>query len=352
MTVDVLDPETQQITAREIDLEGPGGFEGAFRLPHGAGALLVVLREQGTAVFAAEVAGRGGETVSLRIARAEQGRYSIFGDQRNVYYLQPNGARSRWLRRQGSACDLAILVDGTMVGPGDIVSSLPALLETAAWEEMAGRIAEFAGSLAAAVPGLRTAIVAFGDHAMPPLTRRGYVTWPDARQAVFRPWRDEEDLRSQLRAVPPADGADFVDALADGFHACRQLPWRPDARKLVMLVGDSPGYSIEEAALPELRMSDARVRELDVFEQADALFDMGVEVAAIQSTVASLRLVESEENAARLLDYTRGQYARAASLPDWMWPAGEFDPRHAARQWLEHREVIARGECAGYWAGR
>ena len=70
-----------------------------------------------------------------------------------------------------------------------------------------------------------------------------------------------------------------MDALADALAECASARWHPEARKLLVVTGDSPGYSILN---PAPWGANAAVREKDVETVALDLHRKGVEGSSVR----------------------------------------------------------------------
>ena len=129
---------------------------------------------------------------------------------------------------------------------------------------------------------VRLAGMAFADHPLHKVSAHDLVPAftlfpriPEQRRLEPIP---PSDLRSLLSRVPSSSGGDFVDALADALAECASARWHPEARKLRVVTGDSPGYSILN---PAPWGANAAVREKDVETVALDLHRKGVEVVTI-----------------------------------------------------------------------
>jgi Mg-chelatase subunit ChlD len=119
--------------------------------------------------------------------------------------------------------DLAFVVDTTGSMSGLIV---------AAQAQMITIIAELAR---AASVDMRLGLVEYRDH--PPqdqLIVRTYPLTGDLRQA-----------QAVIRGLSAAGGGDAPEAVLDGvLAACRDLAWRPHARRIAILIGDAPPHGM------------------------------------------------------------------------------------------------------------
>lgn len=196
---------------------------------------------------------------------------------------------------------------------------------------------------------LRLAVLAFGDHPIPGVDanalRSAFSLQHRGQQdrIPMRPFqgRDAQDILQGLKATP---GGDFVDALADALAGCRTLPWSA-ARRLLVIVGDSPGHSIAHPAPPG---ADVLAREHDVDLEVAALHaDRQVEVVTLYNRPPAEMIERISEPARALLVHAEEQYRRLASLPDYARDLDGFDAVALARQLRERSTMIARGASYG-----
>src|SRR5690242_7915138 len=122
-----------------------------------------------------------------------------------------------------NALDLAFVVD-TTGSMGNLIG--------AAQRQMVAMIGEVARS---AEVSLRLGVVEYRDH-------------PPQDRLVFRVHPFTGDLKKAQAAINglKADGGgDTPEAVLDGvLAACRDLKWRPHARRLAVLVGDAPPHGV------------------------------------------------------------------------------------------------------------
>lgn len=226
-------------------------------------------------------------------------------------------------------------------------------------------LADLADALAETGPipadAMRCAVLAFGDRPLSAARARDlaprYLLQPAAEALRFEPWRADA-LRARLASVSATPGGDYVDAVAEGLEACRGLAWRPGARRLVVLAGDSPGFSLLH---PLPAGANARVRDLDVDHQAECLHRHGVLIASLDLGAAGYPgggdpaacdpaagdLAAYDTDAARLRAGTAAQYARLASLPSLAFAGRDIDPRGMAAQLARTADLIGRGASLG-----
>jgi Mg-chelatase subunit ChlD len=88
-------------------------------------------------------------------------------------------------------------------------------------------------------PRLRLALVEFRDHESSGVQKR------PTRTTGFTD--DVERFFEDLSAVQCGGGADAPEAVADGLATCLELPWRAQAQKAIVLIGDAPPHGIGSA---------------------------------------------------------------------------------------------------------
>ncbi len=140
------------------------------------------------------------------------------------------------LRRRG--LDVVIVIDAT--------GSMQNILD-----ETKERMVELVRSIQKLVPTARVGAVAFRDR-------------PDGSAT---PRRDEEDfvikwsdltfngpkVQAFVSGVTAASGGDWEEAVREGLEtAITEMSWRPDAKKIMILVGSSPPHAEEREAIDRL----------------------------------------------------------------------------------------------------
>jgi len=110
-----------------------------------------------------------------------------------------------------------------------------------------------------------------------------YVTSPESPR--LQKLASATTLQRMLDDVRPSTGADFVDALSEGLEACGTIRWRSDSRRIVILVGDSPGFSFR---FPIEGQMDLHARALDVQLEAERLAAKGVEIVTVFSGLGQI----------------------------------------------------------------
>lgn len=256
--------------------------------------------------------------------------------------------------------DLAVVIDATTrIFPRHqeaSISQFPTLLlakpNRESWEAHVDKLCGFVETLHRSCTNCRIAVLAFGDQAMPDNVtafdlQPDYMLYPKPEYRALQAMKPET-LKDRLLAIPPSSGGDFIDALADALAVCDGLLWRqvPGVRKLVLISGESPGYSI----LHPLRKSDACVREHDVDTQALRLNRKSVALLSLYHGPPEeylKDLVGAEKRDLR--EAAREQYARLATLPDLAFDAARFEGAKEAEFILNWSGLLGYGGCCGEW---
>lgn len=314
----------------------------------GASGIHVVLFDDKVVHLRAEVPADPGEVIPLKVELDETTTPHVSSRGRNLILLpgderyDPVPPIAPWPPQ--SPLDLAIIIDGTLRNWEEKGGRL--LDDKNLWGMYVEKLLDFAALI---VDGRnwRATVIAFGDQEMPAVTapdlRPRYHLYPPDDERSLR-LLDLDRLLDTLLAVPVTPGGDFVDALADALAACERLRWREDARKVVVLIGDSPGCSL---LYPLLKGADLCVRQLDVDTQASHLHRLGVEVLTIFNGPAAKVKIDVRPVEQELIRGARAQYFRLASLPELAFEAAVFEP-HAAAERLERVATpIARGAALG-----
>lgn len=335
-----LDATGRELVRTEL---APGESTLRLRCLPGATAIQVAWVDGETTSTRVEVPAEGGEEVALRVQLSEAGGVTFLSSGRPVLTLAPD-ARYRpapplLAPEREAPLDLALVIDGTMLAAS---GDGPLLADKAAWAEQVERLIAFGEALAASADDLRACVVAFADEA-PPQVRAAdlkpeYRLRPEPSHRRLRA-SSPAALRKALLAVEPSSGGDFVDALADALVACAELHWRAEARKVLVVVGDSPGHSLLE---PAPAGADACVREQDVDDAALVLHERGVLIATVYQVPES-KVIEADLEAGReLLRYAAGQYQRLASRPELAFELATLDPAAVAERLVAERGPLGR----------
>jgi hypothetical protein len=386
ITIDVVDEKTGRIESKPLDiLANQSSLLLTLECLKGASALQIVLRKDQTIVFCAEIEVRRARTCEATLSALGGDRFRVECGRRPVFTLAVADPSLRTLAqvmtaRQSESIDLLFLIDGTMryVGRPSAASSQTEavsysfLLEPHnrdQWRAFVDQLTALAAELAKRHRGSRFGVLAFGDDPIPgisnPELKAQYRLKPDPDEGGLGPkfWSDHPDqLQRQLSVLRHTPGGDFVDALAEGFRACRSVDWRHETRKIVFVFGDSPGYSVLHPLAParldtksradtkpivDMRLGNYLVRKVDTDAEADALFEAGVEVFTLYKE--ETESIYQTDAAAPFLDYARNQYQRLATCSEYAATSDKFDALAAASAIIENSSTIfGRGACPGF----
>jgi hypothetical protein len=313
----------------------------------GARAVEILLRRDAHVLLWAEAPCEPSSSTRIHLAQSASGEWQVRAS--GAVRL----AASRWRRQTplrphvDGPLELAFLIDGTMQRPASHDSALVTRLVGSTdgpWPATINELMALAHELSKGA-SFRYAALAFGDYALPGAVRTemrpDYVVDPVETRHTFRTG-DAAATGDALRQLRPTAGADFVDALADGLKAVSALSWSRDARKVLVIVGESPGYSVSD---PPPRLTNAQVRSLDVDSQVRQLHALGIELVSVFSDVLSPETFQQQPD--EHLRYTQDQYTALASTPVYAFRLSSFRGEDVARGLLAPPPVIVRDAFPG-----
>lgn len=361
LRVTVLGADARGTETIRLSQGDDGAYHCQLRALPGASWLHFVLADGEMRLFCCEIAVDGSETVAISL-RPDAAGWRIDVGNRDLLVLPARTPLPPLPipipvtdRDDAQASTQAVIVlDGTLrrfrKGPDALWSSTPLLGDKDAWPPIAKVLTGLMDALAARDLHLRWSILAFGDQEIPGVGAAGLrpeyrLRYPHAGPRIKLQPYNSAALRDALDdlARHPSPGGDFVDALADALFACRSLDWRPGP-KLVVVVGDSPGYSILHPLDP---VGNACARCLDVDSEALALHELGVELATIYLPPPAEALEAMEPRARRLVADAERQYWRLASSASHAAGLDGLDPAQWVEQLLGREFALARGACLG-----
>ncbi len=357
MFIEVISREDGSVQQLPLSFDERGSCSVHLELAPGASAVQVAAREGDEVAAAIEIAAQPGEQVTIEFRRDSQGTIRPMVRNLRVLVLPSEKPAQPLILvpPSGAELDLAILVDGTCLQPaGNPATTLEYLLSppmALEWESQIAQLAEFVSIVSAQYPQIRITALAFGDEPMEDLANEllmpAYLVYPPPHERAFvpaLPHQAADAASTQLRKLQFTSGGDFIDALADGLRACGELPWRQKSRRLVLLFGQSPGYSILERSE---ELASLIPRSLCIEEEVASLHQKRIELVTIFHhpwKPDELYRVSKPQ----FVQYSRRQYQRLASLPHWAAMSGsETDIRVLARQWLSPPASLARGPSPG-----
>ena len=370
LTIQTLN-EQQALQEHTIQADS-GNCEVWLKPLPGASAIHVLLRT-GESPLRAEIEVDSEEAIPVQVQWDDKRVLDITSGSRRITTLPPD---ERYAPppfvlsvRDSKKLDLFFLIDGTAKtllvpeppaeseapqGPPPLPQLVPLLGKdnSQTWNQLAQKLMQFANRLAKLYPDLRTGVMAFGDHNMDfiagaaDLTCR-YLFYPQELSERKLQKYIPEQLKQQLLQLPTTSGGDFVDALSEALQQCGFAGWRNNARKILVICGDSPGYSMLK---PAPLGADIHVRGIDLDQECTHLCSQyAVEIVSIYSGVPATiadnpyGIAEPKE----YLDHSRSQYLRLASLPNFFWTDASFEPRKAVEMLQTAPATIGRGACYG-----
>lgn len=118
------------------------------------------------------------------------------------------------------------------------------------------------GSMAATIQAARESILEICDaiHLLVPKHRAGLVTYDDLAQVKFPLTKDYGALQGKLSRVRAGGGGDSEEGVDKGMAAALDpgMGWTPEARKVLIVIGDAPPRRQDEEASYALAESAAK----------------------------------------------------------------------------------------------
>jgi hypothetical protein len=148
------------------------------------------------------------------------------------------------LRKQG--LDVALVIDAT--------GSMQHVID-----DLKRRLDDLVVTMQRLVPNARIGAVAFRDRPNDKI-----ATAPRKSEDFLVKWSDltfkGSKVKTFLNGIVAEGGGDWEEAVKEGFDAAmNKLKWRPDAKKVIILVGSSPPHEADMASLRTL-VSDWQAR--------------------------------------------------------------------------------------------
>jgi hypothetical protein len=284
------------------------------------------------------------EIVVLDLELDAAGELYATSENRSIFVLPPDERFApplpAWRPAHGPAPELLFVIDGT--ARASDCGERPWLIGSERWPRVVERLVELARALGAG-DERRLGLVALGDGPFPMLDAPdldpAYRLWPAAAERGELPRFPLSELAARLAAISPSSGGDFVDALADALAVCAGLPRREGARRIVVVLGDSPGHSLADPA-PD--GADLLPRAQEIEGPLARLHALGALVMTIFNDTG---LATDPAWATRrdLPEHARRQYDGMASFPALAFTLEGFDPHRAAEAVQQVPEVLGFG---------
>jgi hypothetical protein len=323
------------------------GVEGATAVD------LELVDEGGAPRLRAEIECHRAEPFTVRIGQGREGRLLLECPGHRVRLVPIDSGLELRLplrpQREATRLDLVVVVDGTtrVMAPEDDGrrEDRPLLLaDSKRWAELVGSLIEIAEGLCSHHEDMCCAVLAFGDHRLNGVSEPGldprYLLSPSSREQMRLDRLSMHELEAGLRMLEPTPGLDQVDALAEALEACLGLPWREGSRRIAVVLGDSPGYSLLR---PAPVGADVNLRGIDVDTAALALHDTQVEIVTIHHGPLPESTAGDAGHQRELIEHCRTQYRSLATLGSLAVTAQQLDPAALVARLMEGPELIARG---------
>ena len=365
-----------------IEPDAHGDYRFSLECLPGADAIHLEVAIGDALRLRAEVRAQSGEVVRLVLRIDESGEPVLRAGSHQVLFLPVEPAYGPLPPipppRGEAAWDICLVIDATSrtsgtdteAQPGDSADGQPGpartwprtgppaaldaflLKQPQQWAAIVAPVVDLVRRLGEACPGGRLAVIACGDEPPPPGVYAADLVpayhlrhLPDDRpEHLLLPMSADALAELLLRQIKPTPGADFVDALADALAAAKQLQWGDETRRLLVVIGDSPGHA---TAYPVPYGGDALARRADVDAEAAHLHRDGVTIMTLYHAPGPALVETLLEAQVALLDHARGQYRRLASVPGLAFTTGDFDPQEALSALLERRAPLGREACWG-----
>lgn len=225
--------------------------------------------------------------------------------------------------------DIVILIDGTCQTFSE-QGTRPLLKDYDTWETTAKPLVSLIEWFEKNTESLHSSILAFGDYPLDIIKSNQlqpqYSLYPSDTSSRALQMMTTLQAKERLQNLPDTPGGDFVDALADALLTIGQLHWREDARKLVIILGDSPGFSLLKP-IPE--GGNAAIREWDIETAQHKLVNKGIELATIYVEQGNYN---EQSLQGQLQQAARQQYQSIATYPSIGFTQNTFNPKFLLEQ--------------------
>jgi hypothetical protein len=392
--ISALPADGEQPAPIAVEADGDGVYRFGLECLPGADAVQLLLDLDRKPRLRAEVRARAGDVVRLEVRIDEAGEPVLRTGSNRVLFL-PVGVDYDPVPplpspRPDAPWDICLLIDATMRHSAEAAREKPAGAESESraqpgaggasktpapapapspdtiprrdldrflidqpepWGKVVAPVVELVRGLAAAAEA-RIAVIAFADEPPTPgiyasdLVPRYHLRHLPAERLPYELMAiSPEGLEALLiRCLTASPGMDFVDAVGDALAAARGLEWRPGSRRLVVLIGDSPGHSTAD---PIRYGGDALARAHDVDTEAARLHQAQAEILTIYHPPSAGARDQAKAQHRDLFDFSRDQYRRLASQPSLAFTTEGFDPKQALAVLQGRSAPLGRGACWG-----
>ena len=365
MQIQVLNEDGDLLERRLPSRGGNSGYTFALECLPGADSVHFAVTDDRARTFRCEIPAEQGRPMRVELTPDDNGNWIVESDNKPVLILPGEAeplppirvprtrpkeavlADDGWFDSQpsppasaGTQWEVALIIDATTRAWS---KSGYLLNDDQPWRALCRELIALLSTLGCEIDSRMFTVIAFGDHTIegvtadelepkyllqvPALGNEQRMVEPSSRPLAFRPYQ-REAAESLLAAIEPSPGGDFVDALADALATCNRLPWSKDARKLALVLGDSPGHSI---AHPIGNCGDATVRIHDVDLEAAELHRKGVEILTIYNRPPA-DFVPKGSHGGELLQRAAQQYRRLASTPNYALDVATFEHTEVAKR--------------------
>lgn len=276
---------------------------------NGACGIEWVLYKQDQILVRQQVVAPQQEIVSLTLTKDVEEKITVKASYEEIYTLAAQYEEKSliYYKKPSRELDIVIIIDGTML----------ALQEKEIWKKRVESIIDFIKKITKDNNSLKISGFAFADHKIANVSAMDLTP-----KYLFYPLKIDElqnmslnTIEEKLLQIPYSSGGDYIDALADALEASTKLHWRKQARKMVLVIGNSPGYSILNP--PPLNNVDGLIRTVDIESQAMALHKLGVEIVTIYLPDKIEQEKHSDSLVQEILAFSQKQYQNLASLPEY-----------------------------------
>jgi len=359
----VFQPDSTEIVEQPLQLnENQPECTIKLRTPAGASGLHLLILESGEPKLRMEMATHKNAEVNLRIVLDKEGNPHILGKDGLILPVSEHYSPAQLISppHNTQQLDIVIIIDATMRIFADetitenneekrsYVAKLLIDADKPSWETHTEKLSSFIEKITKK-KDYKISILSFGDHEQPQISAPelipSYILKPEEERERSLQFLEPEQIKRTLRSIEATSGGDFVDALADALLACVDLNWRNNARKLLIVFGDSPGHSI---MYPTPKGGDLCARQVDVDTAAMHLHQLGIEILTIYNTPSEEArdyFKKVRGSGFDLLEHTKKQYQRLASLPELAFQVSDFDK--AAEIFSNRKVSIGRGMVFG-----